>query len=883
MAGPPTGTVTFLFTDIEGSTRLWERDARRMQRALARHDEILKSTVEAHGGYVFKMVGDACCAAFSSTPRALEAALLAQRAIFEEPWDEECRIRVRMALHTGVAEERDGDYFGPPVNRVARLLSAGHGGQVLLSAATQELVRDQLPEGVELRDLGEHRLKDLFRPERIFQPAAPDLQQEFPSLRTLESRPNNLPIQPTVLIGRERELEMVRERLLRPEVRLLTLTGPGGTGKTRLGLQAAAELLEDFPDGVFFVPLAAIGDPGLVPSTIAQALGVGEVGEKPLIETLKDHLRGKRLLLMLDNFEQVIEATPLLEELMTAAHGLKVLVTSRTALRLYGERQFAVGPLSVPDTTKHYPDVAALSQYEAVRLFVERAQDSKPDFSVTNENALAVAEICARLDGLPLAVELAAARIRLLTPQAMLSRLSNRMKLLTGGARNLPERQRTLRGAIEWSYSLLEEEEQTLFQRLGVFAGGRTLEAIETVCDAEGDLEMDVLDGVESLVDKSLLRQEEGPEGEPRFVMLETIHEFAREKLKESGEAEEIKRAHAEFFLALTEEAEPELTGPDQASWFRRLEAEHDNVRVALSWALGGGDAELGLRLFGALMYYWSYRGHLSEGASWIEQALHGNRGASVPVRAKVLRTAGVLANDQGDHERSESFLEESAALYREIDDKRGLARALNNLGNNVADGGDWRRAEALYQESVDLARELRDKERLSQAVNNLGWAALCQEHYERATEALEEGLAVAQSQGDQGLVGAIDLNLGWVALGQGDDARASALFGEALERFRMLEDPLNIAECLEGFAGLAGAQGEGERAARLYGAAASLRKSLGAPLLPGDRPRYERQLSAARSLVAEDVWEAAWLEGHAMTLDQAVSYALGEGTEGNG
>jgi hypothetical protein len=399
------------------------------------------------------MVGDACCAAFASTPKALEAALLAQRAIFEEPWDEECKIRVRMALHTGVAEERDGDYFGPSLNRVARLLSAGHGGQVLLSAATQELVRDQLPEGVELRDLGEHRLKDLFRPERIFQPDAPDLQQEFPSLRTLETRPNNLPIQPTLLIGRERELETVRERLLRPEVRLLTLTGPGGTGKTRLGLQAAAELLEDFPDGVFFVSLAAIGDPRLVPSTIAQALGVGEVGEKPLIESLKDHLRGKRLLLMLDNVEQVIEATPLLDELMAAALGLKLLATSRTALRLYGERQFPVPSLSVPDTTKRFPDVAAISQYEAVRLFVERAQDAKPDFSVTNENAPAVAEICARLDGLPLAIELAAARIRLLTPQAMLSQLNNRMKLLTGGARNLPERQRTLRSAIEWRVS----------------------------------------------------------------------------------------------------------------------------------------------------------------------------------------------------------------------------------------------------------------------------------------------------------------------------------------------------------------------------------------------------------------------------------------------
>jgi len=467
-----------------------------------------------------------------------------------------------MALHTGAAEEQGGDYFGPPLNRVARLLSAAHGGQVLLSLPTQELVRDVLPLDSELRDLGEHRLKDLARPERGYQLVAPDLPADFPSLRTLESRPNNLPMQPTLLVGREREVEDVRGRLLAPEVRLLTLTGPGGTGKSRLALQSAADLIEEFEDGVFFVALATLTDHTLVTSSVAQVLGVRESGDQPLLEGIKDYLQDKRLLLVLDNFEQVLEAAPQAGEILSAAPRLKVLATSRIPLGIYGEREYAVPPLAIPDP-KRLPTLEVLSQYEAVRLFIERAEATKAGFEITSENAPAVAEICARLDGLPLAIELAAARIKLLPPSSILARLTNRLKLLTGGARDLPERQRTLRGAIEWSHTLLDEGEKTLFARMAIFSGGRTLEAIEAVCDAQGDLPMDAFDGVSSLVDKSLLRQEEGPEGEPRFMMLETIHEYAREKLRESGEAEEIGHAHARHFLGLAEEAE--LTGPEQA------------------------------------------------------------------------------------------------------------------------------------------------------------------------------------------------------------------------------------------------------------------------------------------------------------------------------
>ena len=527
-----------------------------------------------------------------------------------------------MALHMGAAEERDGDYFGPPVNRVARLLSAAHGGQVLLSLPTHEMVRDQLPAGIALMDLGEQRLKDLFRPERVFQLTAPELPSEFPPLRTLEIRPNNLPLQPTPLVGREREVAEITDRVRSEEVRLLTLTGPGGTGKTRLALQAAADLLEEFEDGVFFVALATITDPELVPSTIAGPLGVKESAEQPLIESLKSYLQEKHLLLVLDNFEQVVQEAPVVGELVAACPKLKALATSRTPLRLYSEQEYPIPPLALPDP-KLLPPVKVLTQYEAVRLFVERARAVKADFSVTNENAPAVAEICARLDGLPLAIELAGARIRMLSPQAMLTRLGNRLKLLKGGARDLPTRQQTLRGAIDWSYDLLEEEEKTLFGRLSVFSGGRTLEAIEEICDPEGDL--DALEGVESLLQKSLLRREEGVGGESRFVMLETVHEYARERLEASDEAEETRRLHAEYFLALAEEAEPELSGADQLACLERLEAEHDNLRAALSWSLEK-EPETALRLAGALARFWEMRARFLEGSSWLEAALRLER-----------------------------------------------------------------------------------------------------------------------------------------------------------------------------------------------------------------------------------------------------------------
>src|SRR5215212_5563072 len=785
MTGPPTGTVTFLFTDIEGSARLWERNSQEMQEALARHDELLRTAIEARDGYVFKTVGDAFCAAFGTATDAAEAALACQLALLEEGWAEEVgAIRVRMALHTGAAEERDGDYFGPPVNRVARLMSAGHGGQVLLSLATQELVRDQLPVGTSLMDLGERHLKDLFRPERVFQLLAPELPSEFPPLRTLDAYRNNLPLQPTPLVGREKEVAEVCDLLRGEETRLLTFTGPGGIGKTRVALQAAADLLDDFPDGTFFAPLATLTQAELFFSTVAETLGVQETGEQPLDESLKDYLKERRLLLVLDNFEQVLGAAPTVTELLAAAPGLKVLATSRAPLGLYGEHEYDVPPLSVPDV-RHLPDLKVLSQYEAVRLFIERAKAAKADFEVTDESAPAVAEICVRLDGLPLAIELAAARIKMLPPKAMLQRLGSRLKLLTGGARDLPVRQRTLRGAIEWSFALLDEGEQVLFGRLAVFSGGRTLEAIEAICDAEGDLPVDAFEGVSSLLDKSLLRQEEGPNGEPRFVMLETVHEFAREQLQESAEAEEIKRIHAQYFLTLAEEAYTELKGANQLQWLEKLEAEHDNMRAALSWASERKEVEVALRMGGALFEFWSMRGYHSEGRRRLEAALAMDGRVSPEVRAMALAGVGELASAQGELDRAQEACQEGLQLLAQEATSEAKLNLLDSLGFVALHREEYGQAKELFEEGLELSREMSDTWWLASFLLFLAIVPHYLGDYERATELTEESMDLFREQGDKHSLAHCLNNLAMMVYSKGDLRQAGKLTEEAVALFR--------------------------------------------------------------------------------------------------
>jgi predicted ATPase/class 3 adenylate cyclase/Tfp pilus assembly protein PilF len=918
VASPPTGTLTFLFTDIEGSTRMWERYPQAMQAALARHDQILRRAIQERGGYVFKTVGDAFCCAFSTAPDALEAALETQRMLLSSEWDHTGPLRVRMALHMGAAEERDGDYFGPPVNRVARLLSAAHGGQVLLSLPTQELVRDQLPAGTSLRDLGEYRLKDLFRPERVFQLLAPELPADFPPLKTLDAYRNNLPLQPTPLVGREKEVADVCNLLRDDETRLITLTGPGGTGKTRLALQAAADLLEDFPDGTFFAPLATLTEAELFLPAVAETLGVRETAEQRFDEILKDYFHERQLLLLLDNFEQILGAAPAVTELLAGAPGLKVLATSRAPLGLYGEHEFPVPPLTLPDLERP-PPLERLTQYEAVGLFLERARAVKPDFAITNENAPAVAEICVRLDGLPLAIELAAARIKMLPPKAMLQRLSSRLKFLTGGARDLPERQRTLRATIEWSHALLDEGEHLLFARLAVFSGGRTLEAIEAICDVEGDLPVEAFEGVSSLLDKSLLRQEEGPEGEPRFVMLETVHEFAREKLQESAEAEEIKRAHAQYFLTLAEEANPELRGPDQLVWLERLEAEHDNMRAALSWALERKEVEVAVRLGGALWFFWSLRGYHSEGRRWLQEALAIEGRVSPEVRAMALAGAGELASDQGDLDRAEEaceqglellahkareaseaklcllaclgyvswqredyrqatqLFEESLALSREMRDTWWLASSLLSLALVSDSRGYSERATELYEQSMDLFREQGDKQGLAICLNDLAMLVYSQGDLGGAAQLTEEAVALRRELGARGGVALGLCNLGWMALLQNDLGRAADLYGESLSLAWNTGLHRIVLSALEGFACVAGAIGETERAARLWGAAQVLYETKGIPRDIDFLAEADARISAVRLSMGEEEWEEAWRKGRVMTLDEAVSCALVE------
>jgi predicted ATPase/class 3 adenylate cyclase len=877
MADPPTGTVTFLFTDVEGSTKLWERYPDAMGATMARHDEILRQVMDSSDGFVFKTIGDAFCVAFSSAPYALEAAIASQRALLSEEWENTVPLRTRMALHTGSAEERAGDYFGPPVNRVARLLSAGHGGQILLSTATKELVRDALPEGTSLRDLGQRRLKDLFRPERVFQLISPDLPTTFPPLNTLDARMNNLPAQPTPLIGRERELREVRDLLRGEGVRLLTLTGAGGIGKTRLGLQVGAELLDEFEDGVFFVALAPITDPTLVASAIAEPLGVVEAADQPLEDALKGYLRGKELLVVLDNFEQVPAAAPLVGELLSACPKLEVLATSRSVLKVYGEQEYAVPPLELPDH-KRLPPVERLTQYEAVRLFIERAKAAKGDFSVTNHNAPAVAEICARLDGLPLAIELAAARIKVLTPAAMLERLGSRLKLLRGGSRDLPERQRTLRGTIEWSHTLLEEGERVLFARLAVFSGGRTLEAIEAVCDSQGDLPMDALDGVSSLLDKSLLRQEEGPEGELRFVMLETIHEYAREKLEERGEAEEVRRLHAEYFLSLAQEAEPELSGAEQLAYLERLESEHDNMRAALTRSLES-EPESALRLAGALARFWEKRSHFSEGSSWLEAALRLSGRADVATRAKLLSEAGTFAFFRTDFDDAIVLHGEALELYRQLGDDSGVAFALLCLGAQHMEKGDHERAAPFLEEALALSRRIGDKRHIAGTLHNLGEVERQRGNYERAKALGMESMALCRDMEDKWQLAMVVGWVGLLAVWSGDEHDlAEGFLKEAMALQRELGNWAYGAYCLESFAGLAGARGQGARAARLWGAAEALRTNIGAPLPLDAHLLYGPSMAAARAQVGEAAWEAAFAQGTAMSAEEAAEYALGEG-----
>jgi predicted ATPase/class 3 adenylate cyclase len=851
----PSGTVTLLFTDIEGSTVLAERLGDRWPGALGEHNRILREAFSAHGGIELGAEGDALFVAFTSAVEAAAAAAAAQRALAAHGWSADESIRVRMGLHTGEPTATADGYVGLDMHRAARVAAAAHGAQVLLSQTTRDLLPETL-EGLTFRDLGDHRLKDLTGPQRLHQLCIEGLIADFPPPRTLEGRVTNLPAQATPLVGRDRELEAVRALLLAEDARMVTLTGPGGTGKTRLALQVAADAVDQFPDGVYGVLLAPVTDPEVVPLELARVLGIDEMPTQPIIEALKAGLAGRRTLIVFDNFEHVGAAAPLLADLLAACPRLKLLVTSREPLRIAAERQYPVPPLPESD---------------AVMLFVERARAVRPDFELTDETAPIVAEICERLDGLPLAVELAAAWSKVLPPAALLRRLERRLELPASRSADVPARQSTLREAIAWSYDLLSDEERRLHARLSVFMGGCTVEAGGRVADPDGELGIDILEGIASLVDRSLLRESEDDEGEPRFAMLATIQEYAREHLRENGEEDDVLRRHALEFARFAEEADARVRTGDQLLWFSRLESEHDNLRAALDSSAASGDDETALRLGGALGWFWYAHGHALEGCARLTDLLARTQNVPEELRARPLYALGVLLDQRGEPERAAELVERSLAVFREHGEQERLARALNSLGTIKRSLGELESARSLLEESIGVRRELTDEPGTAGALTNLGAVAFEQGDLEEAEARLTEALTLDRAHGNEwGAAVALD-NLVAVVLERGDYDRAGELISDNLVAAERLADRELIAFGLEKAAVLAAAEGNAARAGRLAGAADGLRESAGFERSRFDREWLERHLSA----VAGEEFEAGRAAGGELEPDEALREAM--------
>lgn len=965
MALLPTGTVTFLFTDIESSTSLLQQlgDVRYAQ-LLADHRRLLRAAFEAHGGHEVESTGDGFLIAFQTARDAVLAAVDAQRTVAAHPWPPGILVRVRMSLHTGEALRRDSGYVGLDVHRAARICEAGWGGQILLSWTTGSFVERNLPDGVSLRDLGEHRLKSLERPERIYQILHPELPGSFPPLRSLTTLSNNLPQQLTSFVGREREMTEVK-RLL-SGTRLLTLSGPGGSGKTRLAVQVAADVGEEYRDGVWFVELAPLSDPAHVAPAVASALGLREEPARQLLggqeqtgrtfeDALLSYLQRKQLLLVLDNCEHVVSACALLvAALLRACPDLRILATSQEALGIPGEVLWAVPPLSPPDPAR-LPPLRDLSLYPAVQLFMDRAAAAVRDFSLTLENAHAVAQVVHRLDGIPLAIELAASRVRVLSVEQIAARLDDRFRLLTGGSRISVPRHQTLRATMDWSYGLLTDAEQALLRRLSVFVGGWTLEDAEAVC-ADDEVEATaILDLLARLVDKSLVLVDERSDG-ARYRLLETVRQYSQEWLVESGENVGVRDRHRDWYVQLAERAEPELHGPTQAAWLQRLATEHDNLRAALKWSLERQHAEAGLRLASALWWFWYVYGFFVEGRRWAEQALAGSAHTPTHLRAKVMQRAGLLCWAQGDytaavefcdqslalareagddltvvyalitlgmvahrnreythaaaqyeealaisrrlgdrwstsviliflgrvlshlkdHRRAESLLQEGLALSRALGDRWGLASHLYQSGQAAWREDDTGRARALFEESLARFRELGSKEGMQYALNMLGRVAFAQGAYDRAEASHEESLALSREMGDKPGTAYALYHAALAAYRQGAHEKAAAMLLEGLALRRELVDRRGMTECLDGLALVAWARGRQIEAARLLGAADSLRGTSGI-VAQADRGIEAPDLAALRERL-EGAQSDAWAEGRAMTPEQAVAYATGNG-----
>jgi predicted ATPase/class 3 adenylate cyclase len=857
MGTRPAGTVTLLFSDIEQSTRLLhELGADAYKDALDAQRRLLRNVFARHDGFEVDTQGDAFFIAFHRAQDAVRAAGEAQRALSEHSWPDGRELRVRIGIHTCEATSTREGYVGVGVHRGARICAAGHGGQVLLSHTTHDLLEEEDAD-VGMLDLGEHRLRDLTQPQRLFQLVGPELPSRFPPLRTLENRPTNLPIQPTPLVGREREVGEVCDLLRRDGVRLVTLTGPGGTGKTRLALQAAAEQLEEFPNGVFLVALAPITDPELVVPAVAQALGVNEAAG----QELSAYLTTKKLLLVVDNVEQVLAAAPELAQLLATAPGLKLLATSREPLHVAAEHVYAVPPLELPDP-RHLPEPSTLSQYESVALFVERAQAVEARFEVTTQNAPTVAEICVRLDGLPLALELAAARISLLSPEAMLARLGERLKLLTSGARDMPARQQTLRGTLSWSYDLLDDGERRLFARLAVFAGGFTLEAAEAVCDAE-------LDALASLVDKSLVRRENG-----RFTMLETVREYAVEQFVASGEEQTIRLRHADYFETLAEEAYVERFARE-GEHAEKLERDHDNLRTALDW-LGETDPDRRLRLTGALGWFWHLHSHFAEGRARLTKALVGTS-ARDEVRARALTGSGELAAWAGDLAVARPLIGEAVSIWRELGREQEAAFALHELGWGCFFASDDAAARGYMEESLRLQQQAGDPFLINRAQIGLLQVLVSIGELDTVQRMSEEALELSQQLGDLRSEHFALHFLADCALIPGECEQAEGRYRRSLELAMELRDRAEAAFEIQGLAMAAAGTSRPRRALRLAGAAKAQLDALGIELtgIHFWTALQERYLGQAREELGAEAASAAWEEGLQLEFERAIEEAL--------
>jgi predicted ATPase/class 3 adenylate cyclase/DNA-binding CsgD family transcriptional regulator len=914
--------VTLLFTDVEGSVRLWEADREAMAEASARYDHIVREQIEVAAGRVFASAAEAFRAVFADPSDALRCAVALQRAAGAEQWPPGSPVRVRVALHSGACVERDGDYVGPVVNRAARLLAVGHGGQVLVSGGTRELLADRLPAGIGFRDLGEHQLKDLGRAERVFQVTGPGLDQNFGPLRSLDDPAlrHNLPAQATSFVGRAAELAELRS-LVGGGSRLVTIAGPGGIGKSRLALQVAADAVDGAGDGVWLAELAPVADPELVARTVAAVLGVREELGRPVLDALAEAVGDRYLLLVLDNAEHVLgAAAKLADALMRSCPRVYLLVTSREPLGISGEHVFRVSPLPVPPAD--LADPGQLAGFESVQLFTERAAMRRQGFVLDEGNAAAVAAVCARLDGIPLALELAAARLGSLSVQEISSRLDQRLRLLTGGSRTALPRHQTLRALIDWSYDLLNPGERVLLDRLSVFAGGWTLPAAEAITAAADSGEWQVLDHLSALVDKSLVQADEA-RGSTRYRLLETIRHYAAECLarRPGAELDQTRAAHRDYYLALVETAATHLRGPDEAAWLDRLEAEFDNIRAALAFCVADpGSAEPGLRLAAGLRTFVFSRGHSGEviealdallsrpdarqPSRYLARALitncklltHFNRSPDIPSMAEeAITIARGLADDalaadalaalnwfsflQGDLPAALARADEAVTLARTAGDPTQLVVALGHRAVFKAETGDLDASVADYQEVLSLARASGDSYTLVVTLVNLGCDQIAAGEFPAALAYLQDALKLADTHGYQHLSAAAEMNLGFAYLMNTDAAGARRLLAGVLDRARATSETTWVHSALLGLALAAGVDGAPVAAATLHGAADHQYEEAGQAFDAKESKMRASDHARLRDTLGDAAFEAAYARGRA--LSQADAVALATATAG--